>query len=191
MNYIIFNTLLFLMLLIFLDSKEMQAYISEKEKQYILLTNILTCNTLYFLGIKALFLFFISILFVSAYIDYKYLEIPNIATIICLFTYVLSVFITPPHITFFSASITTVVYIFFVLGCILGLIGGGDIKILLPLFLILSESVLGLYIFLFLTSFTSVIFALPQAFKKRTLKVNTPMAMSFTIAFIFTASILN
>lgn len=174
--------------LLLLNSKEVQSYnLSNKDKKKLLsITLLLSPLLYYFLQISVVVLSIFNILVVCTFIDNRHREIPDSATYISLFIYVFSIIISPPEIVLFNTGIAALIYIILLLGCVLGYIGGGDIKILLPIFLILGENILYLYIFLLLTSLSSIILALPEVLKKRTFKITTPMSMPFTIAFIFT-----
>lgn len=153
MKYIVFNTLLFLMLLIFLDSKELKEYISDCEKQYLFIYNIIFSNLLYFLDIYSIYIFMIAIVSISGYIDYRYKEIPNNATWISLFLCVPDLINSGIKPDFVFGLLLYVVFFIF---CLLGFIGGGDLKLFLPINLLLGG--ISFLIFNIIISFFIAIF---------------------------------
>lgn len=181
MNYIVFNIFLFLMLVFFIDSKEMKVYINKKEGQYLLLANILISNILYFLGTQEVFILLIALVGIAAYVDYRYMEIPNMATILGLAVTFLYFCINIKNVTFFDIGLSVSIYGVFFIACLLGGFGGGDLKILLPIILMLGGNR-----FLIFISLCSVIAFIMLILKKKKIQLKTslPLAPAFYGAFL-------
>lgn len=177
--------------LFLLITPEVKGYrITRKEKQRIISLIILLTIPLSFLQVPSINLIAINILVICSFIDHKHREIPNIAAVLLTIAVAITAIVKPFDFSLFNSGMAALLYLFFLVACLLGYIGGGDIKILLPIFLLYSNNIFALYIFIFITAVISILTALPLVIKNRTLKVTTPMAISFLISLILTSLIL-
>jgi len=138
MEFAVFNVISFIISFAFLENTEVRSYISEDEKQNILLANILLSNIFYFVGVETIYIYILEILLGSAYIDYNYREIPNWATISSLCIVIVYSFFNIENLNVIDIVIGIIIYLIFMISCLLGYIGGGDIKIFLPLVILMG-----------------------------------------------------
>lgn len=148
MEFVVFNVVSFLICNLFLENKEIDSYISENEKQNILLANILLSNIFYISGVETAYICILGILLGAAYIDYKYREIPDWATVLSLCIVLIYSFLSIENINLIDISIGLSIYVVFIISCLLGYIGGGDIKIFLPLVILMGGVNFALFIML-------------------------------------------
>lgn len=191
MKFIIFNVLLFLLILIFLESREVKDYLSYHERQCLLFANILISNILYFIGIELVYIYILGILSGSAYIDCKYREIPNRATLLSLFVVLIYCFFNMVSINVIDMAIGLIIYLIFMLSCLLGYIGGGDIKIFLPLVILMgginfTVFILIIGIMVIIREFINVIYT-----KKINLKREIALAPYFYMSMVSVSILIN
>lgn len=138
----------------------------------------------------------LGILIVASYIDKKHQEIPYMASIFSLVCVAAKVVFcriqhTAPTLPMFHIGMTSGIFLLLVILCILGQLGGGDIQIMLPIFILFGNNIFNILIFLMALSIVGLITALPSIIREKTLKVSIPMAPSITGAFFVTALISN
>lgn len=188
MIFVVFNITLLILLAVFLESKEVKTYISYAKRKKLFLVNIVISNIIYLTGkVEVIYIYMSSILAVSAYIDYKYNEIPDNATILGIVIYVAYILIQDDIYIILNIDtlFSLIIYICFVVSCLLGFIGGGDIKLFLPLSLILGG--INFLMFLIITSFLVFILNIYKLLsKKRKLNDTIALAPYFYISMIIT-----
>ena len=139
----------------------------------------------------------LGILVVASYIDSKHHEIPYIASLLALGCVLLKIIVvdlilqTSPVISKFDIGITSGIFLLLVTLCLFGQLGGGDIQIMLPIFILFGNNIFNILIFLMALSVVGLITALPSIIRKKTLKISIPMAPSITGAFFVTALLSN
>lgn len=188
MTLIAFNMALLILGIFFLESKELKTYISYAERKNLFLVNIVISNIIYFTyKVNEVYIFMIMILSISAYIDYKYNEIPDNSTIFGIVIYIIYVLIQDDiaMILNIDTLFSIIIYIVFLGSCIFGFIGGGDIKLFLPLSLILGG--IDFLFFLIITAFLIFICNIYSLFSRKR-KINDTIALApyFYISMIIT-----
>ena len=180
----------FLLLLIFRQKEVREYQLSIREQQLVIVISLIVAITMTFLQINLHSILFSNLLILCSLIDIKYREIPDVATLIGLII-VLAYYIAPYQTpSLFQISITLAVYSIFFVSTYLGYMGGGDNKILLPIPLLLMPDLMGLLVFIFLLSMSSIVWSIPQIIHNRTLKLSIPLAPAITMAFAGTVILL-
>ena len=180
----------FLLLLIFRQKEVREYQLSIREQQLVIVISLIVAITMTFLQINLHSILFSNLLILCSLIDIKYREIPDVATLIGLII-VLAYYIAPYQTpSLFQISITLAVYSIFFVSTYLGYMGGGDNKILLPILLLLMPDLMGLLVFIFLLSMSSIVWSIPQIIHNRTLKLSIPLAPAITMAFAGTVILL-
>ena len=180
----------FLLLLIFRQKEVREYQLSIREQQLVIVISLIVAITMTFLQINLHSILFSNLLILCSLIDIKYREIPDVATLIGLII-VLAYYIAPYQTpSLFQISITLALYSIFFVSTYLGYMGGGDNKILLPILLLLMPDLMGLLVFIFLLSMSSIVWSIPQIIHNRTLKLSIPLAPAITMAFAGTVILL-
>lgn len=148
MEITVFSFISVLIITFFLECNEVDSYITDREKKILLLANISISLVLYVLKVDISYIFTLQILLGSAYIDYRHREIPDSATLILLLIVLTFKFSNLGNINMLDMIVGISIYIVFLISCLLGYIGGGDIKIFLPLVILMGGVNFALFIML-------------------------------------------
>ena len=148
MEITVFSFISVLISIFFLECNEVDSYITDREKKILLLANISISLVLYVLKVDIAYIFTLQILLGSAYIDYRYREIPDSATLISLLIVLIFTFLNLESINMIDIALGLSIYAIFLISCLLGYIGGGDIKIFLPLVILMGGVNFALFIML-------------------------------------------
>lgn len=183
MDFLIFNTINCIVLLVYLESKEIKTYIASQKRKKTLVICIIITNIMFLFGIDTIFVICANILLISGYIDLIYKEIPNISTILMLVFVVISLIFNFNDILLIDLGIGLLIYMFFIGFCLLNLIGGGDIKIFLPLILLLGG--IKFIIFLTFSSILVLIVNLGSLVVNKDFKKEVALAPYFYLSFMF------
>lgn len=182
MELILIGALYIIFLLKFLSETEIGEYLDKKEKNILKAFNILVLISMYYMDVNFTFIFVAAIISVSAFIDYKHGEIPNIAAIYALVIAIVNCCIHYKNLNLVDMTLGVFIYFIFFIACLIGLIGGGDVKLFFPIMILFGG--LEFIIFLVISSFIVLVVNIPRIFLGDT-KLNSEVRLApyFYIAY--------
>ncbi len=165
-----------------LSEEEVKSYLGKNELDNLMMFNMGAFLIMFIFGVNPLWIMVSSLISIAAYTDYKHGEIPNVVSVYAGIISLANFLVNYQDFLMADMALGAGIYIIFFVSCLLGFIGGGDIKLFLPLVILLGG--LKFMIFLILSAALVMLLFIPKmASKKAAFSSQVRLAPYFYIAY--------